>query len=462
MKAAPARAPLPWLRFTAIRYRSALPCRSGRRSGGARGRAGGVRSAAGVVDAAGSAMVAAACGNSRSILAGHTGRSGLARPTRPVAALAALIGARQLPGDFAPLDFVEVGFWFARPSRCRSGTLFRRRTGWLLGGTRGCGVLVFGRPTLRPMGRSEGLCRRFGSLVEPWLCCAVAFFRWRRAAGRTRRWTLLVGRGGRVSGSLCRRLRMTGGRRRVAGLCLLPRCSRCGFALRVRLPGMGPLSDGLAGGGRTRFGIRLGRTGVYVVPVEPAVVGWRLSGAAASPVLERPAAPVSLEVVVPALDRVVCCSVVIDLIWAGTGAATTCGGSASEWSRGFRAPGPGLDRVYRKRPPTLHAADRAGFIRVFCDAVRSTRADLMFEVNSLRGNEDPFLLDGSGCALAVRGRGPAPRDLALATTRRGALSGGSGRQPTNCFERRHSTQAGAQSVPATQTQPLSGSSYHRP
>ena len=45
-------------------------------------------------------------------------------------------------------------------------------------------------------------------------------------------------------------------------------------------------------------GFALAEPEVDVVPVEPAVVGWRLSGAAASPVLERPAAPVWLEVVV--------------------------------------------------------------------------------------------------------------------------------------------------------------------
>ena len=54
------------------------------------------------------------------------------------------------------------------------------------------------------------------------------------------------------------------------------------------------------------------------------------------------------------------------------------------------------------------------------------------------------------------------RDVEWAAALRGALSGGSGRHPTNCLERRHSTQAGAQSLPATQTQPWFGSSYHRP
>src|SRR5919112_4127266 len=66
---------------------------------------------------------------------------------------------------------------------------------------------------------------------------------------------------------------------------------------------------------------------------------------------------------------------------------------------------------------------------------------------------------------------PPPRDLVVVVVVRvlervavrfGAFSGGRGRQPTCSLLRRHSTQAGAHCVSATQTQPWLGSLYQRP
>ena len=52
--------------------------------------------------------------------------------------------------------------------------------------------------------------------------------------------------------------------------------------------------------------------------------------------------------------------------------------------------------------------------------------------------------------------------LERVATRFGAFWGGRGRQPTCSLLRRHSTQAGAHCVSATQTQPWLGSLYQRP